>query len=90
MSRRMSAINSSNILSGVKEKEPRRFLGGGAYGEVVEMTYFGTNVAGKKMYPIFFTANEEEIQSEVDRFEKECSRYYNNMLLILFTVHCVQ
>ena len=51
-----------------------KIVGKGAYGEVVELNYCGKDVAGKKMYPIFFTANQEETQSELERFQKECAR----------------
>ena len=65
--------NHSSILSDVKPLNGK-VVGKGAYGEVVELNYCGKDVAGKKMYPIFFTANQEETQSELERFEKECAR----------------
>lgn len=63
----------SSILSDVKPLNGK-VVGKGAYGEVVELSYCGKDVAGKKMYPIFFTANQEETQSELERFKKECAR----------------
>lgn len=67
------SLKKMSRLAGVKEIEPRRVIGRGAYGEVVEMTYFGTNVAGKKIHRIFFEANQE-VGSEIDRFQEECTR----------------
>lgn len=68
-----SISNHSSILSDVKPSNGK-VVGKGAYGEVVELNYCGKNVAGKRMYPIFFTANQEETQSELERFRKECAR----------------
>lgn len=52
-----------------------RFLGKGAYGEVLEMRMQGLRVAGKRLHNYFFQeATQIEQQHMSKRFEEECIR----------------
>lgn len=68
---------SASLLICAEVKEPLHVIGKGAYGEVVEMTYFGISVAGKRLHPAFFTPTptNEEVQGIRELFQNECTRY---------------